>query len=126
MQDIQYLKIGRHFRYGGVKIIVGRNERENTLLESLASPLDSLVTLKGVVGPSTLVRFSEQRAASTNLLAIDQDAVLKWAGEVTCKYSKSSGTPVVVSIKSKDGSSRDMPIASDGSIVLEPYRIGSD
>ncbi len=32
-EDIELLKIGRHFRFGENKIIVGRNEKENKILE---------------------------------------------------------------------------------------------
>jgi len=34
-KDIQLLKIGRHFRFGKNKIIVGRNEKENKILEKM-------------------------------------------------------------------------------------------
>lgn len=37
LRDIELLKIGRHFRYGKAKIIVGRNEQENKKLITLAN-----------------------------------------------------------------------------------------
>jgi len=42
MRDVRLLKIGRHFRFGSSKIIVGRNEAENMLLLDLNKPLQGL------------------------------------------------------------------------------------
>jgi tRNA U34 2-thiouridine synthase MnmA/TrmU len=42
MRDVRVLKIGRHFRFGSSKIIVGRNEAENKLLLDLNKPLQGL------------------------------------------------------------------------------------
>ncbi len=125
MDDMQYLKIGRHFRCGDVKIIVGRNEYENFMLESLISPFDYIISLKDAIGPSTLVRFSEMHRSGIDLLSIDKDAVLRWAGEATCKYSKSSGTSVVVTIKAQGEELREMAIPCEGTPVLDAHRIGT-
>jgi len=42
MREVRLLKIGRHFRFGSSKIIVGRNEAENKLLLDLNKPLQGL------------------------------------------------------------------------------------
>lgn len=56
-RDINLLRVGRHFRPdGGCKIIVGRNERENKMLETFVEPDDALLRLKAYEGPLTLVR----------------------------------------------------------------------
>ena len=56
-RDINLLRVGRHFRPNGrCKIIVGRNESENGMLETFQVAGDSLVYLKDYDGPTTLVR----------------------------------------------------------------------
>ncbi|MEM4152536.1 MAG: tRNA 4-thiouridine(8) synthase ThiI [Candidatus Pacearchaeota archaeon] len=54
-RDIELLKLGRHFRYGKNKIIVGRNEQENKKLEALAKK-DFIFELKDFPGPVTLMQ----------------------------------------------------------------------
>jgi tRNA U34 2-thiouridine synthase MnmA/TrmU len=55
-RDINLLRIGRHFRpTGACKIIVGRNETENTMLKAFCGQGDALVYLKDHQGPTTLV-----------------------------------------------------------------------
>ena len=63
-QDIELLKIGRHFWFSKslkdkqkkVKIVVGRNHTENLKLKKLAQKGDILIELKELSGPTTLVR----------------------------------------------------------------------
>jgi tRNA U34 2-thiouridine synthase MnmA/TrmU len=74
MKEIGLLKIGRHFRMKD-KIIVGRNQAENEVLQSIAKEVNaSVLECKDVVGPITLV-FGK-----------DKDA-LKKAAELTALYS---------------------------------------
>ncbi len=54
--DIQLLKIGRHFMFPDYKIIVGRNEKENILLEKLKGKKEKVFTLKSQPGPSVLLQ----------------------------------------------------------------------
>jgi hypothetical protein len=55
-RDINLLRVGRHFRpTESCKIIVGRNEAENTLLKTFCGVGDALVYLKEHQGPTTLV-----------------------------------------------------------------------
>ena len=56
MQEINMLKIGRHFRFSpGCKIIVGRDKKENDILESFARDSDCLITIEGYGSPTTVV-----------------------------------------------------------------------
>jgi len=56
IRDIELLKYGRHFRIGGnVKVIVGRNQRDNEMLLELSDASDILVTARDYPGPVTLV-----------------------------------------------------------------------
>lgn len=57
--DIELLKVGRHFWFldkPKVKIVVGRNHRENLKIKKLARKKDVLIELKDIVGPTTLIR----------------------------------------------------------------------
>ncbi len=54
--DLELLKKGRHFQLAGVKIVVGRNSRENECLERLARAGDVLVREKERPGPTALLR----------------------------------------------------------------------
>ena len=55
-RDLELLKQGRHFRISeGTKIVVGRNERENEAIISLARREDALLMVKSFPGPTVLV-----------------------------------------------------------------------
>jgi len=65
--DIRLLKFGRHFWYGNVKIIVGRNHQENLEMKKLRQKNDVLIELEELTGPTTLVR-SYQKSIPKNLI----------------------------------------------------------
>jgi predicted ribosome quality control (RQC) complex YloA/Tae2 family protein len=55
LRDIELLKLGRHFRLSGIKVIVGRNEQENQVLKDLASEDDVVLSAEHVPGPIVLM-----------------------------------------------------------------------
>ncbi|MDI6774259.1 MAG: tRNA 4-thiouridine(8) synthase ThiI [Verrucomicrobiota bacterium] len=64
---IELLRYGRHFRLAEqVKLIVGRNERDNDVLEKLAGPADLVLTVRDHSGPTGLlpVGAGESRLAT--------------------------------------------------------------
>ena len=66
--DILILNIGRHFRFGRSKIIVGRNEKENTALSKMRKPGDYIFELpEEIPGPLTLLQ--EEKSAKAIELA---------------------------------------------------------
>ncbi len=75
IEDINILKVGRHFRYKNTKIIVGRNESENNKLLTLKKPSDLIFEAKGVPGPITLVQEDYNKNS------------LKFAASLTLRYS---------------------------------------
>ncbi len=76
MNDVELLKIGRHFRFNETtKLIVGRNERENGIIESLKLPEDVLLHVKDHVGPTSLLRGNQL----TNYIMT--------ASQITIRYS---------------------------------------
>jgi tRNA U34 2-thiouridine synthase MnmA/TrmU len=55
--DIDLLKIGRHFRFDeNTKLVVGRNKDENEMIKALALDTDILLEAKDHVGPVSLIR----------------------------------------------------------------------
>jgi len=62
--DIELLKLGRHFWQDKVKIIVGRNEEENKKIRKLAKRADVLIEMENYPGPLTLVRSYSKRKIS--------------------------------------------------------------
>lgn len=78
---IQRLKYGRHFRLpSGAKVIVGRHEADNAVLESLISPSELLFTCaEAVEGPVTILSNSKS--------ATD----IRVAASLTLRYSDFSG-----------------------------------
>jgi tRNA U34 2-thiouridine synthase MnmA/TrmU len=54
--DIELLKLGRHFWFDDIKIIVGRDHEENLKIKKLARKGDILIEMKNYTGPTTLIR----------------------------------------------------------------------
>lgn len=55
--NLALLSVGRHFRLDeNVRLVVGRDERENDILESLAKPEDIILKLKDLQGPISILR----------------------------------------------------------------------
>ena len=75
-RDISLLRIGRHFFFSDYKIIVGRNEKENILLEQLKDKNEKIFALNTLPGPSVLLQGK-----------IDEENIKK-AKELLLKYSK--------------------------------------
>ncbi|MFQ6053568.1 MAG: hypothetical protein ACE5OO_04980 [Candidatus Bathyarchaeia archaeon] len=57
LDDVALLRLGRHFRVGDVKIIVGRNEGENRRLLAMAERMGiPYMSVVGYVGPVALIK----------------------------------------------------------------------
>jgi len=66
--DIELLKLGRHFWQDKVKIIVGRNEEENKKIRKLAKRADVLIEMENYPGPLTFVRSYSKRKVPSRIL----------------------------------------------------------
>ena len=66
--DIEFLKVGRHFWERKVKIIVGRNHKENLKIKKLAKKPDVLIEMKNYPGPTTLIRNYAKRKIPKKIL----------------------------------------------------------
>ena len=59
IRSVELLRIGRHFRLSDdVKMIIGRDESDNTILEGTAELYDLILKVEGVPGPVGLLPFT--------------------------------------------------------------------
>jgi tRNA-specific 2-thiouridylase len=75
--DVALLRLGRHFRLGETKIIVGRNENENKALGARKGVGDYVFEVPDVAGPITLLQGRKTRkgvAVAAGLTAFYSDA----------------------------------------------------
>jgi tRNA U34 2-thiouridine synthase MnmA/TrmU len=90
-EDIELLKIGRHFRFGNAKIIVGRNEKENKMLSALKGKKDLMFEVVGIPSPITLLSCDGNEEAikkAAQLTAYYSDAKNKQLKQVEVKFGK--------------------------------------
>ncbi len=88
--DVALLRVGRHFRVGKNKIVVGRNQAENSFLIANRAKNDYCFELPDVVGPVTLLQGEKTRGAietAAKLTAFYSDAKTT---EARVKYGKES------------------------------------
>ncbi len=56
LRDIQFLKVGRHFRLAsGKRVVVGRDETENRILHNIATSQDTILDPAEVPGPTAVI-----------------------------------------------------------------------
>jgi len=77
--DVETLKLGRHFWEGNVKIIIGRNHEENLKLEKLKRKGDFIIKMENYPGPTALIRPYQGKVS---------DEILEKAKGLILKYSK--------------------------------------
>ena len=95
MGDIALLRIGRHFRFGKNKIVVGRDEAENKLLVTRKTKNEFYFELPDVVGPITILQGPKTKAAiktAAQLTAFYSDAKV---GEVKVRFGREALTKLV-------------------------------
>ncbi len=80
LADLELLRLGRHFRISpDTKLVVGRREDENDVIQSLATPGDAVLLPRGFPGP-------------TGLLKGEQDmGMLRLAASIMARYCKGEG-----------------------------------
>jgi tRNA-specific 2-thiouridylase len=97
MTDVTLLKIGRHFRIGKAKVIVGRNEVENSRLLSIAKKHDNLTVMEvaDYMGPVTIV---------------NEDAdptIIRMAAAVTVRYSDAPNG-IIIAVNCRSGGEKQL------------------
>jgi len=63
LKDVALLKVGRHFRFGKNKMIVGRNESENKILLQMKKEEDYYFEAQGCGSPVTLLQGPKTKRA---------------------------------------------------------------
>lgn len=108
LRDVTLLRLGRHFRIAGVKIVVGRNEEENKRLLAIAE-MHGIPYLEVVdyEGPLTLLAEKEGSDLS------------KKAAAITVRYSDApKNTPIKVRCKSKEEQIMETEAVKDEEIEM--------
>jgi tRNA U34 2-thiouridine synthase MnmA/TrmU len=88
-RDINFLRVGRHFRFApDCKVIVGRNREENDLISTLVDQDDCVLKVIGYGSPLTII------------LGNATDEAISFAASVCARYSDGKKMPEVdVSVK---------------------------
>jgi tRNA-specific 2-thiouridylase len=84
LEDMAFLRLGRHFRVGQTRVIVGRNEPENHRLESLAKSrgLPRMV-VDGYMGPTTV------------MIGVVDETTVSVGAAITARYSDAPRDTIV-------------------------------
>jgi tRNA U34 2-thiouridine synthase MnmA/TrmU len=92
INEIDLLKIGRHFRLDEeTKFVVGRHKDENEMIKALALPGDILLEAKDYVGPVSILRGKNAKSH------------VEFASSVTLRYSDApKNKQSIVSVKNGD------------------------
>jgi len=81
--NVKLLKVGRHFRINGTKIVIGRNKEDNERMLNLTREGDAILMVKNIPGPITVVRGNGVAS------------VIELAAALTAGYTKAKGSESV-------------------------------
>ncbi len=90
MADAALLKIGRHFRLGKNKIIVGRNETENNILKAKKSKSDYYFEVLNAGSPITVLQGVKTKKGITTAAALTAFYSDTKSAEVTVNFGRES------------------------------------
>ncbi|MEK6831825.1 MAG: tRNA (5-methylaminomethyl-2-thiouridylate)-methyltransferase [Thermoproteota archaeon] len=97
INDIDLLKIGRHFRLDEqTKFVVGRNKDENEMIKAIALPGDILFHARDHMGPVSILRGK------------NADAYVKFASSITLRYSDAPKGEQASVIINKDNTQKEI------------------
>ena len=110
--DIDLLKIGRHFRLDqSTKLVVGRNHNENEMIKSLALPDDVLFEARDHVGPVSILR------GKNNVDYLD------FAAQITLRYSDAPKSESSIVITELNGKKTEILAKAIEELAYVKYRI---
>jgi tRNA-uridine 2-sulfurtransferase len=112
MADVTLLRVGRHFRMGKNKFIVGRNEAENKFLRANKLPSDFCFESAEIVGPVTLLQGPKTKRA------------IKTAAELTASYSDAKDGEVRVNY-GKVQLEKSIEVSPPARTEVEKLRVGN-
>ena len=111
-KDINFLKIGRHFRYSGdCKIVVGRDKDENDLILSLADQDDYIVKVEKIGSPITII------------LGNADDEAITVAASLCARYSDAKKMPEVDVAVTKSDKKHYIKVQPANDEIIAKYRI---
>jgi len=113
LRDCRLLKLGRHFRIGDrTKIIVGRDEAENNLLES------------AIQHGETMLLWHEGNSPLTVVMGEQNDALLEKAARILLRYTKAAPGVVCTVTATVCGNERQFKVKNDfAESVVDSLRI---
>lgn len=111
VKDIELLKVGRHFRIEGRKVIIGRNKDENQFLRDWAEANDTVLSAEHVPGPVALVCGG------------GPPALLALVGGICARYSDAKHANLLPHILVQGVVETSLTPARISEEVLEAYRI---
>ena len=110
--DIDLLKIGRHFRLDQfTKLVVGRNHNENEMIKSLALPDDILLEVRDHVGPTSILRGK------------NCNDYVDFSAQVTMRYSDAPKSDECTVTTQKDGKKNEVKAIQAQEESYLKYRI---
>ena len=112
MEDVSLLKVGRHFRFGKNKIIVGRNEAENNVLSEKKARNDYYFEVPDVGGPITVLQGAKTKKA------------IRTAAALTAFYSDAKSAEVTVNF-GRESLSKSITVSIPTRAEVESLRIGN-
>jgi tRNA-uridine 2-sulfurtransferase len=107
------LRIGRHFRLGKNKIIVGRNEEENKLLAARKTKNEFYFELPYIVGPVTILQGPKTRKA------------VETAAQLTASYSDAKTDQVTVRF-GREALNKSITVKIPQKADIEKLRVGNE
>jgi tRNA U34 2-thiouridine synthase MnmA/TrmU len=111
LEDMILLRIGRHFRLGKARAIVGRNEKENNVLSALAQRRGlPRFEVKGHMGPVSIL-IGDAEAETVEMMA-----------SITARYSDAPRDEAV-DVECVDGDVSVLNVSSMGDEEIESLRI---
>ncbi|MBD3344795.1 MAG: DUF814 domain-containing protein [Chitinivibrionales bacterium] len=112
LADFKLLAYGRHFRMSPqVKLVVGRNEKENEILTMLAQKEDCFITPDNIPGASALLKGP---------LSSDQ---IQTAAAITARFSKAKDKKTAHLIITQNGATRTIEVTPANEELYDKMRI---
>ncbi|MFC1549284.1 hypothetical protein ACFL4R_00205 [Nitrospirota bacterium] len=112
-RDLHLLRAGRHFRmHSGLKLLVGRDERDNDRLEELMGEGDTKFFVPDVGSPMALIIGGEPSKED-----------IEFSAATCARYSDAKKEPNVSVRMERDGKCTDVNVSPIKDDVLDLYRI---
>ncbi|MEE9542162.1 MAG: hypothetical protein V3V95_00070 [Thermodesulfobacteriota bacterium] len=108
-KDLQLLKTGRHFRFNGVKVVVGRDEADNLKLRNLTQEGETLIEPINFPGPNAIVSGPMDEASYEFAIAL----IVRYSA------GKAGSAPMVRISSGEATEERDIDISKEDASALE-------